>query len=197
MSVFLNYLFIAFFILGAAPVLAQEGAPAVSSVPASTGQETSSPEPTENILKKKEYTAMPQVRIRILDKVRAVSRTYDLDVDHTVAYANLRIRPRTCRKSSPLDDPENAAFLQIWEVDAAKKSSWVFSGWMFSSTPSLSAMDHPVYDVTVLACIDPKASSQAEGKPTPPSTTDVLDEYISTGDMNDTLVRDKAPASSE
>jgi hypothetical protein len=196
MSVFLNYLFVSLFVLVAVPVLAQD-ATVVSNAPAAETQETASPELTENIFKKKEYTAMPQVRIRILDKVRAISRTYDLDVDHTVAYSTLRIRPRTCRKSSPLDAPENAAFLQIWEIDSSKKSTWVFSGWMFSSTPSLSAMDHAVYDVTVLGCRDPKASSQQDIKPAPSSVEDALDEYISTGEIKDMPVSDKAPASRE
>lgn len=109
-----------------------------------------------------QYEDMPQVELRILDKVRAQSRTYVLNVGRTVAYANIRIRPRACRKSSPLDDPEDASFLQIWEVKPDKSSSWIFSGWMFASSPSLSGMDHPVYDVTVLDCKDP--ASEAESK---------------------------------
>jgi hypothetical protein len=28
----------------------------------------------------------------------------------------------------------------------------VFSGWMFSSSPAVSAMEHPVYDITLLSC---------------------------------------------
>ena len=28
----------------------------------------------------------------------------------------------------------------------------VFSGWMFASSPAVSALEHPVYDVTLLAC---------------------------------------------
>lgn len=184
---------VCFFCFGAASfVFAQDEtiatapSPLMEDVPAA---------PTE-LPKKKEYETMPQVRLRILDKVRAISRTYDLDVDHTVAYATIRIRPRTCRKSSPLDDPENAAFLQIWEVMPDKKSDWVFSGWMFSSSPSLSAMDHPVYDVTVLDCRNPKAVSPSDTKKqdvpevvpdVAPSSdaasiNDALDEYISTDD---------------
>lgn len=112
--------------------------------------------------RKPEFEDMPQVELRILDKVRAESRTYILNVGRTVAYANIRIRPRACRKSSPLDDPENAAFLQIWEVKPDSTSAWIFSGWMFSSSPSLSAMDHPVYDVTVLDCKNPMTESQSE-----------------------------------
>ena len=29
----------------------------------------------------------------------------------------------------------------------------VFSGWMFSSSPPLNALEHPVYDIWVLSCI--------------------------------------------
>jgi len=30
----------------------------------------------------------------------------------------------------------------------------VFSGWMFSSSPAVSALDHPVFDIWVLRCVD-------------------------------------------
>jgi hypothetical protein len=113
------------------------------------------PPPPEPPVATREFEAAPMVQIRILDKVRAESRTYDLLVDRTVAYASLRIRPRSCRQSTPLSDPESAAFLQIWEIKPDQSSAWVFSGWMFASSPSLSAMDHPVYDVWVLGCHDP------------------------------------------
>ncbi|NBX66485.1 MAG: DUF2155 domain-containing protein [Proteobacteria bacterium] len=148
---------------------------------------------------------MPQVRLRILDKVRAESRTYDLEVGHTVAYANIRIRPRSCRKSSPLDDPESASFLQIWEVLPDGKSTWVFSGWMFASSPSLSAMDHAVYDVTVLDCRDPKAASETESKPadaaseeeTRSATDAAIDEYIADDAANETPSSNSASDSLE
>lgn len=116
----------------------------------------------------REFEDAPILRLRILDKVRAASRTYELAVDKTVAYSNLRIRPRACRKSSPLNEPESAAFLQIWEVKPDGTSAWVFSGWMFASSPSLSAMDHAVYDVTVLECKsdqDPNANSDESTDP--------------------------------
>lgn len=123
--------------------------------------------------KMREFEDAPVLRLRILDKVRAESRTYELNVGRTVAYSNLRIRPRACRKSSPLDEPESAAFLQIWEVKPDESSAWVFSGWMFASSPSLSAMDHAVYDVTVLECKQP-ASAQAD--PDEEKAEDTTDE---------------------
>ena len=30
----------------------------------------------------------------------------------------------------------------------------LFSGWMFASSPGLSALEHPVYDVWVIRCTD-------------------------------------------
>jgi hypothetical protein len=97
---------------------------------------------------------MNTVVLRTIDKVSARTRTFEVPVDKTVKFgSSLFIRLRSCRKSSPLDQPENAAFLQIWEKKPIdEKSRWVFSGWMFSSNPSLSAMDHPVYDVWVIEC---------------------------------------------
>lgn len=102
--------------------------------------------------------------LRTIDKISARTRTFEVPVDKTVKFgSSLFIRLRACRKASPLDQPENAAFLQIWEKKPTEeKSNWVFSGWMFSSNPSLSAMDHPVYDVWVIECKNAATSAKQE-----------------------------------
>jgi len=105
------------------------------------------------------YAAMtdyPEVRIRALDKSTARTKTMRVRVGSTVEFGSLFIKPQACRKSDPLSKPENAAFVQVWEIPLGKeKSEWIFSGWMFSSSPAVSAMDHAVYDVWVLECVDP------------------------------------------
>lgn len=104
----------------------------------------------------------PLVKIKALDKSTARTVTFEARVGSTVEYGSLFIKVQACRKSEPLEQPENAAFLQIWEVPInAEKSEWVFSGWMFSSSPALSAMDHAVYDVWVLECLDKKKQNKA------------------------------------
>ena len=145
-----------------------------------------------------EYEDMSQVELRILDKVRAESRTYILNVGRTVAYANIRIRPRACRKSSPLDDPEDASFLQIWEVKPDKSSSWIFSGWMFASSPSLSGMDHPVYDVTVLDCKDPakEAAALAEKEKAEKAEKEAA-EAAAKAEEDGTIIDEEAPTTDE
>lgn len=96
----------------------------------------------------------PSVKLQGLDKSTARTTTFEAKVGSTITYGPLFIRIQACRKSPPIETPESAAFLQIWEVPPETgKSEWVFSGWMFASSPALSAMDHPVYDVWVLDCL--------------------------------------------
>ncbi len=97
----------------------------------------------------------PIVKLQALDKSTARTVTFEAKVGTTIEYGSLSIKIQSCRKSEPLDKPESASFLQIWEVPLyADKSKWIFSGWMFASSPALSAMDHAVYDVWVLDCLE-------------------------------------------
>ncbi len=111
---------------------------------------------------------MPVIKLQSIDKVTGRTLTFEARVGSTVKYGPLYIKVQACRKAPPIEQPESAAFLQIWEVSpknaAAKDASkWVFSGWMFASSPALSAMDHPIYDVWVLDCLDKKtAEAEAE-----------------------------------
>lgn len=104
----------------------------------------------------REMTEYPRIRLQSLDKATARTMTFDAKVGNTLKFGPLYIRVKTCKKSSPVDEPESAAFLQVWEVDSKEKAEWVFSGWMFASSPGLSPMDHPIYDVWVLECLGPE-----------------------------------------
>ena len=102
----------------------------------------------------------PVVKLRSLDKVTARTMTFEAKVGSTVQFGPLYIKVQACRKAPPIEKPEAASFLQIWEIGADEKAEWVFSGWMFASSPALSPMDHPIYDVWVIDCLN----EQAPGK---------------------------------
>lgn len=105
----------------------------------------------------------PTVRLQSLDKVTARTMTFQARVGATVKFGPIYIKTRSCRKPPIAEKPEAAAFLQIWEDNIKTgEPRWIFSGWMFASSPALSAMDHPIYDVWVLDCIaDPATSPPA------------------------------------
>ena len=153
------------------------------------------------------YEARPYVTLQTLDKVTARTATMTVKVGDTVAIGPLFVQVKTCQKAAPLETPDSAAFLQIWEAkpkDASLTanstdkgpSQWVFSGWMFASSPALSAMDHPIYDIWVLNCKksakDDDDTSAAVKKTDPATPTGKDDKAAS--DSLDAVVPDETPS---
>lgn len=90
-----------------------------------------------------------------LDKVTGRVSTIAAPVGEIVRFGALEIVARICDKRPPEETPESAAFVDIWEVRPGEPAISLFRGWMFASSPALSAMEHPVYDVWVLDCSAP------------------------------------------
>lgn len=90
-----------------------------------------------------------------LDKTTARISTFDAPVDRSVQFGSLVVTVRACIKRPPEEPPETSAFLQIEEVrpgESSVSAKRIFSGWMFKSSPALSSLEHPVYDIGVLDC---------------------------------------------
>jgi hypothetical protein len=87
-----------------------------------------------------------------LDKVTARVTRFEAPIGVTVRFGALRIMARACNRTPPEEPPESAAFLDIGEVRPGENALDLFHGWMFASSPALSALEHPVYDVWVLEC---------------------------------------------
>jgi hypothetical protein len=94
----------------------------------------------------------PLVELQGLDKVTARISTIEGKVGGVVTFGTLEITVRACRKRPPEEPPEEAAFLEIREKKADEAPKLLFSGWMFGSSPALSALEHPVYDLWVVDC---------------------------------------------
>lgn len=102
-----------------------------------------------------------------LDKTTARISKFDAPVGKAVRFGTLVITVRACIKHPPEEEPESAAFLQIDEVRQGERNSvvsqQVFSGWMFASSPALSALENPIYDVGVLDCKADTTAAPASG----------------------------------
>jgi hypothetical protein len=94
-----------------------------------------------------------------LDKVTARVSSFEAPVGEVVRFGTLEIVTRTCRKRPPEETPESAAFLEITDNRPGETPRPIFSGWMFASSPALSALEHPVYDVWVVDCRNDSSSS--------------------------------------
>ncbi len=87
-----------------------------------------------------------------LDKVTARISTIEAPIDQAVRFGTLEITARHCRKRPPEEPPEITAFLEIRDIKRDQPAAALFIGWMFASSPALSALEHPVYDVWVIDC---------------------------------------------
>lgn len=91
--------------------------------------------------------------LRGLDKITARITTFTAPLGEEVKFGTLRILAHTCRKRPPEETPEVAVFLEIEEERPGEDGRLtLFSGWMFASSPALSALEHPVYDVWAIDC---------------------------------------------
>lgn len=93
-----------------------------------------------------------------LDKVTGRVNTMSGRIDTPIQFGSLEIITRSCFTHPPEEPPENAAFVEVFDQPEKGEKKKVFGGWMFASSPALSALDHPVYDLWVLRCESSKAS---------------------------------------
>lgn len=93
------------------------------------------------------------VTLQGLDKVTGRTSVIDVPLDGVAHFGTLVIRLRQCITAPADEKPETSAFLEITDQPPGQaEASVAFSGWMFASSPALSALEHPVYDVWVSAC---------------------------------------------
>ena len=91
--------------------------------------------------------------LKILDKISSKNTLIKLTNGESLNYKDLIIKSIKCKNSEFDDDPEITAYIQV--RDLTKKNNdevFVFNGWMFSSSPSITPFDHPVYDIWLVGC---------------------------------------------
>lgn len=115
------------------------------------------------------YEKQDRATLRALDKITGRSTDIIAKVGEPVLYGSLTIELKTCFQTPPEEVPESAAFLRISSTrpvttgqiekvaapEALPETPVVFSGWMYASSPGLSALEHPVYDIWVIRCTAP------------------------------------------
>ena len=91
--------------------------------------------------------------LKILDKISSKNTLIQLKNGELVKFKDLSIKSFKCKNSEFDDNPEITAYIQVKDLtDQNNDEVFVFNGWMFSSSPSITPFDHPVYDVWLVNC---------------------------------------------
>jgi hypothetical protein len=104
-----------------------------------------------------EFSESDGAELRFLDKLTSETGDVALSLGQSAKFGRLVVRLDSCRfpTGNPASDSE--AHLTILEETTKVE---LFNGWMLASSPALSALDHPRYDVWVLSCALPEAPAE-------------------------------------
>ena len=91
--------------------------------------------------------------IKILDKISSKNTSLKLKNGQLLKFKDLSIQSLKCKNSEFDDNPEITAYIQVRDLSNQNNDEvFVFNGWMFSSSPSITPFDHPIYDVWLVKC---------------------------------------------
>ena len=91
--------------------------------------------------------------IKILDKISSKNISLKLKNGQLLKFKDLSIQSLKCKNSEFDDNPEITAYIQVRDLSYQNNDEvFVFNGWMFSSSPSITPFDHPIYDVWLVKC---------------------------------------------
>ena len=91
--------------------------------------------------------------IKILDKISSKNTSLKLKNGQLLKFKDLSIQSLKCKNSEFDDSPEITAYIQVRDLSNQNNDEvFVFNGWMFSSSPSITPFDHPIYDVWLIKC---------------------------------------------
>ena len=94
--------------------------------------------------------------VQVLNKTTAKTSILNLKIGEKISFGSLKIIAHKCWQSPLEQKPENKILLEVFEFknESEEKSQEkrIFYGWMFSSSPSISSLESPIYDITALNC---------------------------------------------
>jgi hypothetical protein len=109
-----------------------------------------------------------------LDKITGITTRFEVKVKEEATFGGLRVKPFVCYTRPVTEAPKTTSFVQVEELPATgevkastEAGKRIFSGWMFAESPGLNAVEHPIFDVWLVGCVDPNA-------PPPPVETPAI-----------------------
>ena len=87
-----------------------------------------------------------------LDKITGRIITFDVYIDETVLFGQLKVTPRVCYNRPATESAQTDAFVEVEEITLDQTVQKIFTGWMFAASPGLNAVEHPVFDVWLTDC---------------------------------------------
>ena len=91
------------------------------------------------------------VELQILDKITTKVQSVAIGINENFKIGSLLIEIYACYKRPPEEIPEDFVLLKIFD-ELSEDFTLIYQGWMISSSPAATPLEHPIYDVWVKNC---------------------------------------------
>ncbi len=106
----------------------------------------------EDVAKKENSYFYKTAVVQGLNKTTAKTSILEIKIGQRIQFGKIAIIAHKCWQA-PLDQkPESKILLEVLDVKSPEEEKRIFYGWMFASSPSISGLEHPIYDIIALNC---------------------------------------------
>ena len=94
---------------------------------------------------------------KLLDKISNELVEKTIKVNEFESIGTLHIKVYSCFTEPPNEIPEDYVLIDVRDNFQDEERS-IYKGWMISSSPDVTPLEHPIYDLWLLGCSNNKTS---------------------------------------
>ena len=94
---------------------------------------------------------------KLLNKTTNKVSKKDILVNSKINWETLNIEVLYCGSTLPTEIPEDYVLINVYDEINSEKTN-IYSGWMISSSPDVTPLENPIYDLWLVDCSNDKTS---------------------------------------
>ena len=94
---------------------------------------------------------------KLLNKTTNKVSTKDILVNTKISWETLNIEVLYCGSTPPTEIPEDYVLINVYDT-VNNENSNIYKGWMISSSPDVTPLENPIYDLWLVDCSNDKTS---------------------------------------
>ncbi len=95
--------------------------------------------------------------LKLLNKSTNKVFTKEVLVNSKISWETLNIEVLYCGSTLPTEIPEDYVLIDVYDT-INNATTNIYRGWMISSSPEVTPLENPIYDLWLVNCINDKAS---------------------------------------
>ena len=94
---------------------------------------------------------------KLLNKTTNKVSTKDVLVSSKISWETLNIEVLYCGSTPPTEIPEDYVLIDVYDTINNENTN-IYKGWMISSSPDVTPLENPIYDLWLVDCSNDKTS---------------------------------------